>query len=203
MSKEIWKDIKGYEGFYQISNMGQVRSLDRIIEYSDGRKRKFKGTIIKSRLNSKGYFIVGIAINQKVKTIGIHKLVAEHFIDNPNCLPWINHIDGIKTNNNIENLEWVTPKENFEHAIKMGLHKYIQDFVGKTYFKGKKHTEEARVKMRQNHGSKVRVINLDDNKSFNSTIEAAEYYNLCGSHITAACKGKLKTHGGYRWAYDK
>lgn len=102
---EIWKDIKGYEGLYQISNLGEVRSLFRY-------KKKLKPC-----KNNIGYEYVNLYKNNKMKRITIHKLVAENFIIKP--ILEINHKDGDKTNNCVNNLEWVTRKENVIHRFKV------------------------------------------------------------------------------------
>ena len=107
---EVWKDIPEYEGFYQVSNLGNVRSLDRI----DERGRKLKGKIIKTRLFSTGYFYVNLCKNGKVKTKGIHTLVAYAFLNHKPCgmKLVVNHIDINPENNNLYNLEVVSQREN-------------------------------------------------------------------------------------------
>lgn len=109
---EIWKDIKGYEGYYQVSNLGNVRSLDRFDGVHDR-----KGTKIKPNLKQNGYLQVGLRKHNKRKWFGVHRLVATYFLRNPNNKPQVNHIDCNKQNNNVSNLEWVTGKENQEHAV--------------------------------------------------------------------------------------
>ena len=116
----MWKDIKNYEGWYQVSDSGQVRSLDREVEYKDGRKRVFKGTVLKPRF-TKGYPTVNLGKNKKMETFQVHRIVANHFLEKPSYAECVNHIDGIKTNNNVSNLEWVTYARNNQHAREMGL----------------------------------------------------------------------------------
>lgn len=118
---EIWKDIDGYEGIYQISNLGRVRSLDRI----NCRGQSIKGQIRKFRIDSKGYPQVRLSKNGKYQDIFIHKLVAVAFIPNPDNKETVNHKDGDKMNWSIDNLEWMTTEENTQHAIDNGLRKDI------------------------------------------------------------------------------
>ncbi len=117
--KEIWKDIKGYEGKYQVSNFGRVKSLYQ--EYMGGwRKQQLivrPETILKSPCNSDGYPLVGLSKNNKRKSFKVHRLVAQEFIPNLYNLPEINHKNGNKNDNSINNLEWCTPQENVIHGI--------------------------------------------------------------------------------------
>ena len=125
--EEIWKDIKDYEGMYQVSNLGNIRSLDRYINQKgiSGKtyKRFIKGKQIMSSKDLNGYLHVILHKNSKYKIFRIHQLVAQMFISNPENKKQINHIDGNKQNNSVTNLEWVTIRENHIHAYKTGLHK--------------------------------------------------------------------------------
>lgn len=118
--EEIWKDISGYEGFYQVSNMYRVKSLERIVNSGNG-KRIEGSKIIKMRLNERGYYRLSLSKNGECKNFTLHRLIAKAFIPNPHNKPEINHINGIKTDNRIDNLEWVTTKENVIHAETIGL----------------------------------------------------------------------------------
>ena len=109
---EIWKDVAGYEGFYQVSNKGNVRSVAR--KDSIGRKRD--GRILKPRYDKDGYLNVGLCKNGKSKTKNVHRLVAESFIPNPKGFLEINHKDESKSNNRVENLEWCTREHNMNHG---------------------------------------------------------------------------------------
>lgn len=120
---EIWKNVKGYENLYMISNYGNIKSLDRtVFNKGSGRYTNIKGMLLKTRQNTKnGYLEVGIHKENKRKLCYIHRLVALHFIDNPNSLQLVNHKDGNKLNNNYINLEWCDLSENSAHAYRIGL----------------------------------------------------------------------------------
>jgi hypothetical protein len=112
-SKETWKDIIGYETFYQVSNFGNVKSL--------GNEFSRKERLLKLSPQSKSYLTVVLQKNATRKMVLVHRLVAEHFIDNTESKLQVNHINGDKTDNAIENLEWVSHRENLDHAIKNNL----------------------------------------------------------------------------------
>jgi hypothetical protein len=114
--QEIWKDIKGFEGYFQVSNFGRIKSLERKKEYSNRKTEE----IIKEKFlsicdNGNGYKVVYLKMNGKKKSKYVHRLVAEAFIENPNKLKEINHKDFNKNNNNVKNLEWVDRKANITH----------------------------------------------------------------------------------------
>lgn len=113
---EVWKDIKDYEGFYQVSNLGRVKSLSRSIHDSRGYMVHLKEKIKKPSFDKNGYPQIGLCKNGTVITRKIHRLVAEAFISNPENKPEINHKDEDKTNNCVSNLEWVTEKENVNYG---------------------------------------------------------------------------------------
>ena len=106
--EEAWKDIEGYEGLYQISNLGNVKSLN----YNKTKKEK----ILKPFINSDGYLLVKLCKNKTIKCLSVHSLVAKSFIENPNNYPCINHKDECKTNNVVSNLEWCTNKYNINYG---------------------------------------------------------------------------------------
>ena len=120
---EVWKDIEEFKGLYQVSNLGQIRSIDRITEYKTGAKRLTKGVVLSIGKNKLGYSQVGLSKNDKCYSRRVHRLVAQAFIPNPNRYKEINHIDGNKQNNNVDNLEWCNRKQNIRHAINNGLRK--------------------------------------------------------------------------------
>lgn len=118
MKTEIWKDIEGYEGLYQVSNMGNIKR----VEHEDYRCRQgyrvFKERILKPYISTKGYKRVNLSKNNKKKEVPVHRLVAMAFIENPNNYPQINHKDENKFNNNVDNLEWCTCKYNNNYGTK-------------------------------------------------------------------------------------
>ncbi len=150
--EEIWKDIKGYEGYYQVSNQGRVRRI------KSGKSTQ-KGRILKTSSKFDEYSRTGLSINGKVCWLTIHRLVAEAFIPNPEKKPCVNHIDGNKRNNVVSNLEWCTYSENNRHAYRIGLNKgttgiHYTDAARKNMseaHKGKPLTEETRKKMSEAH----------------------------------------------------
>lgn len=108
MKNIIWKPLKNYEGLYEISNTGKIKSL-------------YKNRILKDSLTKYGYYQVQLFKNKQYKQYLVHRLVAENFIENPENKPQINHINALKTDNRVTNLEWVTSAENMNHAKKLGL----------------------------------------------------------------------------------
>lgn len=173
--KEIWKDIKGYEGLYQVSNLGNVKSLERYVNHFSG-TRKVQEKILKPVIDNTGYYVVSLWKNNKHSRAHIHRLVAESFIINNDNKPYINHIDGNKLNNNIGNLEWCTPKENNIHAYKIGLNQSCK---------------------------KVNQYDLNGNyiKTWNSIKEANCFYKT--SHICECCKDNSNRNiaKGFLWKY--
>lgn len=126
--EEVWKDVIGFEGYYQVSNLGNVRSVDRWVCYdridrTTPTKRFWKGKMLRKKLNDYGYYSVHLRSSElsKDEWPTIHILVAKAFISNLENKPTVNHKDGIKTNNNINNLEWATAKEQIDHAIHNNL----------------------------------------------------------------------------------
>lgn len=116
MQKEIWKSVKGYEGIYEISSFGRVKSLGR-----KGSGASIKDRILKPGLSTSGYLFYNLCINNNPKIHQAHRLVALHFIPNPENKKEVNHIDADKHNNFVDNLEWATPSENIRHGLRMGI----------------------------------------------------------------------------------
>lgn len=118
---ELWTAIDKFEGYYEISNHGRVRSIDRLVIFRNNKgKRFYKGKILKQKYHD-GYAMVNLNINKDMKTLYVHHLVADHFVPNPNNLPVRNHDDGVKSNNYYENIIWCTSAENNIHALEKGL----------------------------------------------------------------------------------
>ena len=184
---EEWRDIKGYEGFYQVSNMGNVRSVTHTVVYTDGRVGHYEGKLITPNNDKNGYKAVNLSKNGVVNHIDIHRLVAETFLPKDGERNVVNHKDGNKHNNTVENLEWVTYSENSKHAVRTGLLN-MEPFIiaGST----------ARKK-------KIAQINASGKtiKVFDSAVEAARQLGLSTGNISSCAHGIRKTSGGYRWQF--
>lgn len=118
---EVWKDIEGYEGLYQVSSFGRVKSMARITSSPSGRWRPLKERIMSQKISNEGYYVIGFSKNSERSMPNVHKLVANAFIPNPNAKDTVNHKDGDKLNNHVSNLEWATRHEQMAHAFDTGL----------------------------------------------------------------------------------
>lgn len=178
--EEIWKDIVGYEGLYQISNLGNVKSLNKTVntnnQYNRKSKRKLKCKILKQRI-LREYYCVGLTKNNKQKTKLIHRLVAETFLDNSNNYPVVNHKDGNKLNNNVNNLEFVTYKENSLHSIYV-LNNKLPPVHKKENNHFSKHSEKEinELRKKRNLGYTLKQLSIE--------------YGYTISHISNICKYK-------------
>ena len=203
---EIWKDIvikRGndiidFTGFYQVSNLGNIRSLDRIVTYSDGRQYRYAGGPHKTvKRKRDGYVYVGLDKNQIVYIGKVHRIVAGAFIPNPDNKPEVDHINGKKDDNRAENLRWVTRSENSRNPVtrEQFARKY-PDIVKKM------------LETRKRIGSKQaerEILQFDTGGSFIREYKSImEIYRTLGydpSSIVKCCKGKQKTCNGYVWRY--
>ena len=136
---EVWKDIQGYEGLYQVSNFGRVKSLGRFVDNLVRGHYWQEERILKTCKRTNGYIGVGLCKDGKAKNFNIHRLVAIAFIPNLENLPQIDHINAIKTDNTVKNLRWVTAKENINNPLNMAhLIGENNPFYGKkTYYRNK------------------------------------------------------------------
>lgn len=162
MEKEIWRYIKGYEGRYQVSNLGRVRSL---------RRHRVRGKIMDVACNGH-YWRIKLSKNNKAKRVLLHRIIAETFIPNPENKPQVNHINGDKKDNSIENLEWCTRSENQLHAIRTGLRP-----------------------MKTKTGTKV--INTITGKVFESIKQASREKGIDRCYLGLKLKGEIKNNTEY------
>ena len=184
---EIWKDISGYEGLYQVSNKGRIYSLGRRIIMKNGRSREIKSRVLKHSLDSKGYpFIVLYDFDSNRKQGRIHRLVAEAFIPNPNNKPTVNHKNSIRHDNNIENLEWATHSENTIHGYKYGNMK--PNGLGNF---GRKNIKSKPVLQFTKDGKFV--------AEYEGHCDAHRKTGVNRGHISEVTRGEKKSAGGFVW----
>lgn len=187
---EIWKEITGYEGYYEVSNLGNVRSLDRYVYRPDGVIQLRKGRIKAQTMTPDGYMTVSLnkdGINRKER---VHRLVAENFVEGFFEGSVIDHLDGDRTNNRFDNLEWVTQTENVKRSIDIGSHvscwadytgennpNYHNDTLRKRYAEDKEFAleKQSRPGGRNGRAVKTSVMHDDTTKTFDTMTLAAEY----------------------------
>ena len=166
---EIYKDIEGYEGLYQVSNKGNVKSLN----YSKTKKENVLKPVIVN-----GYLQVKLCKNKTIKSLSVHRLVAQAFIENTNNYPCINHKDECKTNNVVENLEWCTYKYNTNYGTR-------NERANKS--------KSKKVYQYSKEGELIAVWESTSKCGING-------YNF--GHVSSCCNGKRKSHKGYIWSYE-
>lgn len=180
----VWRPITGYNYFYEASNIGNVRSIDRIVTDKNGVSYYRKGKELSKNLDRKGYVRVQI----QGKWVPVHRLVAEAFIPNPENKPQVNHIDCNKQNNHVANLEWVTNKENHAHKMENGLN----DNATKAL---RVYTKSIQQKVKQYSSDGTFIM---EHESLNA---AARSVQTNPSNISYACKGNRKTCKGFIWKF--
>ena len=190
--EEIWKDVKGYEGYYQVSNLGRVKSLERTIRHWRSENVVRKERILRQNIGKRHKYALVILSKENIKTPAkVHRLVAEAFISNPENKPTVNHINSIRHDNRVENLEWATVQENIIHGIEYG------NINPPTPWKGKFGADNPKSKP---------ILQMDDcGNIIEEHIGIAEASRKTGApaaSISNCCRGvKLKHAGGYVWKY--
>lgn len=188
--EETWKPVVDYEGYYEVSNLGNIRSVSHLISgYVNGGFRTYytKSSSLKHNISKVGYVMVSLSKQGKVKHFNLHRLVAKAFIPNPNNFPCINHKDEDKTNNNIKNLEWCTKKHNANWGS------------------NPRRLSEMFAKKPPRH-RKVSQYTMDGKfvKTFYAASHAAKELRIGSGWIIACCRGTkgAKSAGGYKWKYE-
>lgn len=179
MNNEIWRAVDGLEGLYEVSNKGRIRSLDRIETQKNGVKRPRKGRIIIPALKKTGYLSIGFSIHCRVIYTSVHRVVAEAFIPNPHNYPCINHKDGNRQNNFVENLEWCTYQYNntYNNRPQRAANAVKRRAVGK-------YTKD---------GTLLAI--------YRCASAAARENNLSSGNLGVTLRGGQKTCGGFIWKY--
>ena len=198
--KEIWEDIEGYEGLYQVSNLGRIKALQRYRRAGNTAYIQ-KEHFMTQYDNTSGYKYVRLNIGSDKRMFFVHRLVANAFIANPMSLPEVNHKNEIKTDNRAENLEWCTKIYNQNYGTKKI----------RTQITRKKLNSEWNALMKKNlnhsYGAEKPVLCFMPDGTFVSRYRsiniAAQSIGDCSSHIAACCKGNRRTVRGYRFEYEQ
>lgn len=183
--QEIWKDIKDFEGMYQVSNLGRVRSVDRL----DSNGRLHKGAIRAIRDNRDGYKIVELCKDNKVKSYRVHRLVATAFIDNPDDKPEVHHVDSDRGNNKLDNLRWVTHKENNNFPEHIEALKKNPNWLKNI------------AKVIEAKSQRAKFIKGDFVKVFDSLSQGARELGLDKTSCSRVANGKRRHTHGYKVEY--
>jgi hypothetical protein len=178
---EVWKDIEGYEGLYQVSNFGRVKSCEKMVVHFRGGFRKLKEKVRKLSKDSDGYLILDLHKDGVGKFKKVYRLVANAFLENNSNKSQVNHINGIKHDNKIDNLEWCTNSENQKHAFSIGL-------------KLPQINNEKCVMMFNKNGSQFIM-------EFTSISKASKFLGCNGSDITSTLKGRQKSVRNHTFKY--
>ena len=186
MMEEQWKDIEGYEGIYQVSNLGRVRSLDRTYTMKNGRKQSQKGRFMIARVDKDGYEIIKLRTLTSRVAHRVHRLVAQAFIPNPDNLALINHKDENKTNNRADNLEWCTNSYNLSYGS--CLEKMSSSHRNRHYL-------SKPIEQYTADGQFV--------KAYPSSAEAMRQTGIHKNNIRACCRGLYSQSGGFIWKEKK
>lgn len=183
--EEIWKAVPNYEGMYEVSSKGRVRSIDRILQTARGLIYK-KGNVMHPNVNNSGYYYVCLCGKQKHWYAKVHRLVAMAFIPNPNNFPEVNHKDGNKLNCSVENLEWCTHSDNHKHSYKMGLSKL-----------------SIAQKAKQKRLLQLDPVTEEVIKVWESVSDANMYFygKKYNSSIYRCIHGEYHTASGFKWKY--
>lgn len=194
---EIWKDIEGFVGFYQISSLGRVKSLHRLHRAANPYMQSER--ILKPRLNSSGYLYVDLYNDGKHKRCFVHRLVALHFVPNPNNLQEVNHKDENKTNNKANNLEWCSRSYNATYGSKIARTKETC-ILNNTYTK----TNDKRTALGL-YGARKEIAMCDNDenviKVFPSLSDAAKETGVNIGKICECCQGKRTKTRNHKWKY--
>ena len=184
--KENWKDIKGYEGSYCVSNTGKVKSLGYLQYDINNKTYNFikREKILIGQDTKKGYLLVRLYKNGKYKIVSIHRLVAQAFIPNPNNLPQVNHKDENKSNNCVDNLEWCDNKYNCNYGTRT---KRMSETL-----------KNRNCKKVYQYNKLMKLLNI-----YKSISEASKVNNFSTSGIAQCCNNKIKTYKGYIWKYEE